>query len=550
MAKYWANIDSSYITSGDGTSSAAFDYWQLYSFIKGVEVSGSSIASGDVVAIQGQRQEIIFDPGLFGGIISGSYIVSGWGGVDDQYNWSMWPTDNIQWGFGDYNNPNALDLSDLFIKDLEFSVVNVLTFNNCTFFDSLIAEMEVSANPAFPQSVGSFNGCTFTQCDISLFAYWDGLPQSQYDFNNCVFDSSFVGDFEAAQVSAANFNKCVFNTTSAYSLSSIATSALSITDCEFSFDFSATFPPVVDVSGSITSADILFGDYGINSDTYTERQAYPNDKGVYGTTRRGPGAFYFDSIYYVDLSATTSGGGSSNVPLGMPYFQTFINNDQYNTGDLYKIKGTYDSSAAINFYGYETSIGPVTFGAWNLLNYGPWRLHSDSYITFAGDSDVVLYNMENCILSAPKIDLGTGYSAPVFNHNPEYFSCYLSASDYITIDIRENLGFSGCTLIAPLISVDTWDSDFSATYKDCVLDVSIMSAVAGTPANPVTIIDNTVLIVSGVNVLSGTNMGTFEGTNLQTDWSPPTWPAWDAVQASYKFSDIGSGITLDGSGEW
>lgn len=167
MSTYYANINNSYITSGNGTSSIPVNIEQLSDFVKGLSAIDSSyVTSGDIIRIKGNYiTSANFD--LTFNEISASINITSW---ENKIPWGMQVASGGSTPSNDsvfIDIENTLENLSLIIEDgkiydlyiAENAVSNLYTFNNCIMYHRVVID--------WPDSV-IFNGCTFNSANNTL----------------------------------------------------------------------------------------------------------------------------------------------------------------------------------------------------------------------------------------------------------------------------------------------------------------------------------------------------------------------------------------------
>lgn len=229
------------------------------------------------------------------------------------------------------------------------------------------------------------------------------------------------------------------------------------------------------------------------------------------------------AIYYVDLDLASNPGYLENDPLqpmGWAEFQPF--HDPSGGGILHemRIKGSRDAAAE------NKLIDRLRLKAWDLTLYGPWRLRIQEIGNFVG----TLSN-DNCEIHDGIIEA----------HNLRHLAGTLSTSLIINnCFIRSNYFSFQSNLAAPMtITIQGSTIRINTNVQGFDPTIIIQDSVIDWP-NSKTITSSSTFTNSVFNRPNDWS-GISSIVDCQFNWTPPSWPTWDASQSSWS-SSIASGI--------
>jgi len=294
------------------------------------------------------------------------------------------------------------------------------------------------------------------------------------------------------------------------------------------------------------------------------------------------------SNYYVDLSATSTGTGTSVSPWDWNQFYADITSETGGTisgGDVILLRGGKDITLSPSG-GKSLKIGDNNFqiilSAWD-INQGPWRIYdslnrvalngvveihggviiSDYTRTITEKANntpnIILYTsaITNSFIKSERVSLR---SFPESSASPlgGFGYCY---HNYCS-NVLRNVGISGSTIISDSNTTKVLDLDFREPtvlqFKDSVVYINSQNHQGGnisvttkTPVSAVSAIWNwDVVPASSLSQLSGSSNIT-SSSNMQYSWSVPiTWPSWSADKQDFAYMFLGKNITITGSNEW
>ena len=209
---------------------------------------------------------------------------------------------------------------------------------------------------------------------------------------------------------------------------------------------------------------------------------------------------------YFDLDAATDGDGSELTPWNASSFIAKMNN-QLDAGDVVYIKGMHDYGIGVNLE--IQGIG----GGFTLKNWGntPPRIRIDNLILFS--TDITMERLVFGFVSSGGIG-GAG--------NFKAYSCrFMNGQNYA---FHESAYLYGCTIIGSGV-LSSSGSRIVEIY-DSIIDMGYISYVAPTTDHCLF----TFTPSDGVH------------TNYQFNWTPPTWPAWNADKEEWKQETILVGV--------
>jgi hypothetical protein len=244
------------------------------------------------------------------------------------------------------------------------------------------------------------------------------------------------------------------------------------------------------------------------------------------------------STYYVDLSVATSGHGGNS---GDPWGSVDLLATSLLDGDNLLVKGIKDIGVVS---APSCFTAQVHWDKWvGVWGSDPWRLRVD-----AGGTEIDFYtSFHNGILSVH--NMGSAYPdgwrwfGPISQDqvnmvfiSEDIFSDAHPAIYFGSYDLTHNI--KGCTFIVPGSGLYAGlYVDGGAGWIDCVIDTHLFNpdiASCGT-------------ITTANCAFSCPQSGEVTPTSCQFNWTPPTWPAWNATKELWAESINAAGI-LSGTG--
>jgi hypothetical protein len=215
------------------------------------------------------------------------------------------------------------------------------------------------------------------------------------------------------------------------------------------------------------------------------------------------------STYYVDLSQVETGDGSSGSPFNFTQLlaQTFIE------GDIYKLRGSISIDETLLSIGPNCPYVVFSLVAWDLDLYGPWRIANTGIIHINANSHVIQNEVSGGILYSQGIFVYTR----AYNINNMFINTKFESFPNSGVAFESTI-IKGCTAICNYqLSAGSTQTQFI----DCVLDIG-----EGYPYH----IYNGCLFTCSTDSVGGTK------TDCQFNWTPPSWPAWDANKLLFSKS--------------
>ena len=554
---YYIDIANSYsATFGVGTEASPWNWSQFTDFCDWMVVEGpttdvSATGTSDILHVKGTREY----PGTENLAIYTNIYIYPWDATNNgpwivsatDFNIYNKNTSNCRISGGAFSN---LDIG----KDLNYNFDP--NFYNCYFYDDIYFDGSIDA-------VCTFKGCTFRGDEFFIDEYSQlsaAGNASILRFADCVFDNIIFNTGAPIFSGSLDMSACICTESEAAMFSAISDyCTISADDNTYSFSPSATLPDV----NNITSATFDYIDYGLpylparkNSwipvATYTQY----ND-GFFGNIRKGPGAFYFMNTYYVDLSETSTGGkGTEADYFGFQEFKELINIGAFRYSDIMYLKGSVEDSSSTELSLYSSGASDAVnayFLPWDLATNGPWRIRKTNGNIYVSNEGPYI-NFRNGIISTDS-DLYF-YLKPILGASSEYIiaeTCHFDVEGSIEFGVGGSVeaNLYGCTFISPE-TINIYSNTIGIDFTDCVFDIPYFNNGGGTTK---AILDNCVVSAADSTQLNGgggagTQINTFTLSNIQYNWTPPTWPDWDGTQAQFRFSNLGNLITLEGSEEW
>ena len=544
MASYYSHIYSGYTTSGIGTETLPFTYSQLSDFLNGTTIEGVSIQNNDIICIRSNLETSAIH--LFQTLACSNITLKAWD-LEEYGLWRLTTTSATVDLTVSYTNRN-ITIEDLFVNNAEINnnYENVTyNFKNCVFYNDFTEQVDISgANQ-------EFLGCTFINGIVDIDDYTP-LNKGTCSFLECVFiGTTFIIDENTI---ALSFSTCMFSGTSATVFDGISTSALSFSTCTFGWTPETTFQ---NVSGNPTYlSDVKenydYRNFGLtfNYSTSARSRWIANDiQNGWGAARKGTGCFWFDPNIYVDFDSSTSGNGTSATPFTYDNLVSYLyTNSTVFSGDNFLIKGTKQTSAAADL-SPQTCLGTLQyeFNSWDPENNGPWRIKSTDGF-FVGDYHVkdVSTSLNNGIIQGNR-------NGVWFFGNIELNNMHVIGDSYGILFTSPfapstTANVNGCNLIG--LNNSTHKISFGSSTTFNATDSILQTSAFGSSSGAIVILDNCVTSSLNVATLSGT-LSSISATNMQYDWTPPTWPDWnDTDKNNWKYTILGKDITIPGSENW
>jgi len=382
--------------------------------------------------------------------------------------------------------------------------LNVL--ESCAFYNNTVTENGGAVYNTLTTATfrnNSFYGNTAGINGGALF-----IVNSNTDPYNCVFygntaTSSGNDIYVDPFVLGSEINYC-----SATSLSAPDVVNITIGSSNVAGDPNFVDPSNGDLRLKYTSQCIDAGD-GDNATTYDIEgnprvQVKTSPAGTGSPNYTDMGAYEFsDAVkrYYVQLSnsyTSTGHTGSYNDPYS---YEDFVSNISAATGRaIYLLKGTRSSSLSDIT---ATSLYQVSLIAWDLNEYGPWRILQPS-----NAFDVDAY-MQDGIVDAERIYSLNGSKRMYMQGSAA------STTDYIA-GTHEQTNFVNTGTSNPF-TVETGDT---ATVDRCIFNGNEVFVDTGATFTVSNSVSN---IITGGAFLTGT--GTISSSNMTYGWNPPVLPS-------------------------
>jgi hypothetical protein len=237
------------------------------------------------------------------------------------------------------------------------------------------------------------------------------------------------------------------------------------------------------------------------------------------------------ATYYVDLSVDTNPSFGINDPnnaMGYLEFKT-----RAGLGNLLYVKGVRDDSSTTLQFGGN--------GGCNIQCWGtePWRLKLNRLNAWWDNGQLWC---KGGIIETIDFSMQNRNGVNPFCY---FLNCFIKTTNLEVSNVEQITTFTilGCNIIANQLISNTWGSVDGSTKNKVVSQDSVWAVNQighrnsdntyeyTTPSfNASTVFDNCVFKVSS---LTG-----YTTNNCEFSWISPTWPAWDGVQANYKYSKL------------
>lgn len=239
------------------------------------------------------------------------------------------------------------------------------------------------------------------------------------------------------------------------------------------------------------------------------------------------------SPYYVDLNLTGTGGdGSVNTPWHADTFANQVNGLKP-AGSLFKIKGShvYTSTFTVKCPGTDSSIG-YTFTNWDGSN--PWRISAavgaGQEIVIGASGGPPYYHAKNVFKNG--VLNATNFYIECYDA-AEFYDCYLKMGLYLYVYGTSAGGAGGNTLIKGCSVVSTSGGTYGIRTSGPNALTNLYDSIISAPLS---VLVAAPALLTSTNCVFVTNPTTGTHTNYQSNWTPPTWPAWDASKELFAKS--------------
>jgi hypothetical protein len=211
------------------------------------------------------------------------------------------------------------------------------------------------------------------------------------------------------------------------------------------------------------------------------------------------------TIYYADVSTSSTGGdGTIGNPWDRETFKAMLAGATLLGTDTVNVKGSlYDELGTITI---DAATPGLIVKNWESE---PWRVHSQEFHVQSG------CKIYNTIINADDIYTETG----------EVYGCLLYGGSNIYVD---NVTQKGCTLVTPLL---TGGCIGEVHQYDCVIDAIGYSGFDSSYTSDHCVFSAAVPAV-------GTH------TDYQESWTPPAWPAWNAIKELFLKTILLTGVVI------
>lgn len=168
----YANILSSYTTSGDGTSALPLNMSQLSAFANGTSANAAFITDGDTIKIKGSYESSAGENFEIFNNIDASINITSW------ENCAPWRLSHLSAvgtsGYCIINTNSSLSADNLVIENaiikkpfISNNLIDAdMDFNNCIFCKEVKCKLISGSTPDI-----DFNGCSFTSADTDIETY-------------------------------------------------------------------------------------------------------------------------------------------------------------------------------------------------------------------------------------------------------------------------------------------------------------------------------------------------------------------------------------------
>jgi len=234
-------------------------------------------------------------------------------------------------------------------------------------------------------------------------------------------------------------------------------------------------------------------------------------------------------LYYVnfDIDSNTFLPNDVNNPMG---WLDFVNGP----AGTYYCRGIRDDSTRVLYLADKILL------PWSLSAFGAWRMNVLTITgTIAAFSNS--WSLSGGIVSATNIIIQGAGSVRSYNFYDVHFIVDQQIIISSTLGNAINIYFKGCIARCDSIDVDGSTPQTilnGLNFRDSMLEVNSNVNRGNEFRNSV--FNRPLSAWSSVSSI----------VNCQFSWIPPTWPLWSAVKDSWKYSDLGTGITITATGSF
>jgi len=373
--------------------------------------------------------------------------------------------------------------------------INRCTYNTCILY---------ATDYIYVRSSGNANGCIISAGTGILT---DGPGNSVFQDN--LIKAPYISDYYSGPTSVA-FNRCAID------CASYTSSNTTYTDCQQDWTAPA-FPAWNEEETSEFSSAVLLAD--VTTPPRPGNAPYTGyETGLFDEQERSDiGACFFEApiptTLYVNLDLETSGGdGTEYSPWNATEFRDACIATTIPAGTTVLIRGMHDYGS--DPFLFDAAGAGVIFK--NMLT-DPWRIRASNIVLGNPDAPVAL-EYERGILEASE-------DFVLINEYQTMKTLFIRAALRITFDTGGYASYGkGCNFIAPTIVNAVMSIP---ELQDSILDTDLLDGY------PDLMVSDKCLFT--VAVPAGTH------TDAQGDWTPPTWPEWDAYKYAFAYT-IMSGI--------
>lgn len=234
--------------------------------------------------------------------------------------------------------------------------------------------------------------------------------------------------------------------------------------------------------------------------------------------------------YYVDNTIDNNPTylpDSTTQPMG---WLDFVNGPD----TVYYVKGDRDDSSRVLY------LANKDVRAWDLVAFGPWRINVQTVTGTVGASSDS-WSLRDGVVAADNVIIQGAAAARSYYFYDVHFivANKLSVSSSV-LGVPVNMNFKGCSLRCDSIGVEVGTAEAvldGLNFVDCSVDVN-------TNVNRGDQFDHSVFN----KPQSSWNNATL--TVCQFDWVTPTWPVWNAIKDSWKYTVLGANISINSSGSF
>ena len=565
---YYADISNSYSGIGDGSSGSPWSYGQT--------ISGPILGDGDTLYIKGHRVANGTYPNLYF-VNTNSYgspnpTVKAWN--RDTYGPYIYeaPSGTVSLFYAGYNQKytteDAIIIADTIAYSPTVSTPS-LELKSCILYGDFSYLKDNGS------SSDIFNCCTFASGTFTIADY----TASESGNINIAMKYCLLLNYpfiEPVSTTYKGEGKIVLSgCTTTLTESGLFSGLAYITHQNYENVYSASsglltqFPHYTGLSSGdlVNSGNLRYENYDLAIPHITgwdmRSDWYGNfmGGGWGGVGHRGYGAFYFSPYIYTDLNATGFNGlGTSTSPISSDYFkyyiQTNISYANVGNGDTFRIKGSYNDNSNTEFKLMPLIIANPTvyFEGWNMASNGPWTFNTPSGFkigSLTGGSFVIKDMLLDSLYlrsDQPSTYFFNSYfRLPSQNANnviysAKFYGCTFvkdgSTDNYLGIlaygpAIYKDCVFIGSGITFRKIYGDPPPINLSAIFTDCVFEApnsGLLISSGGYPAR---------LVLNFSGCQFGWNASSFS-----------SWPTYTGVKNDFKYSVLGSGINISGTGTW